>query len=392
MSSNNTTSATVTATSNSSRFNAMSSPDSLSDSASEHEALVSAAEALTRLTRSATPSSDADTIVSESLPSPTPQPPQLQHPLVSTVSMVAQHPLVKGAVKYYETSKRNCPPLNYAAGIFEKAAIPMVNKIEVNLNNRHQTKQALHSASSSADITPSISIDTFDNKQKKRRLTNDDKPPQVSDNKKRLQFCLHVLRLANDTINSKVNYLQEKVVETEMAVKEEREKIQQNENDEDVDTKTQKTKTEIVTTVKKIIRLISNFRPSTLSTDSLTPVSSNTSTSSSVQLQNYELKTAIRDIILSLPTSLQQPGTTTPGGTTQQSNDRIIVFAKESLEMISKLTNVFNDQLSKAESWVNGEEELDQNMEDVTVTSEVPSRASSADPEELTTATKRMKI
>ncbi|RLV95775.1 hypothetical protein JA1_000685 [Spathaspora sp. JA1] len=380
----------------SNKFNPMSSPDSLPDS--EHEALVSAAEALTRLTRSATPSSDGDTVVSA--PASPFVGPQQQHPLVSTVSMVAQHPLVKGAVKYYETSKRNYPSFNYAAGIVEKAAIPVVNKIEVNLNNRHQTKKAAAamslSNSSSNDITPFVSNDNnFDNKQKKRRLTNDDKIPSVSDNKKRLQFCLHVLRLANDTINSKVNYLQEKVTETEIAVKQEREKIQLNE--EDIATKTQKTKTEIVTTVKKIIRLISNFRPSTLSTDSLTPVPSNGSATSSVQLQNFELKTAIRDIILSLPTSLQQPGTITPGGTTQQSNDRIIVFAKESLEMISKLTMVFNDQLSKAESWVIGEdgEEINQekDLEDVTMTSETHSRRdSSVGPEEITFATKRMKI
>ena len=69
--------------------------------------------------------------------------------------MVARHPIVMNAVKYYETSKRNYPSFNYAAGIVESAAIPVVNNIEAKLNTRHQTRQA--SAVSSTDITPTNS-------------------------------------------------------------------------------------------------------------------------------------------------------------------------------------------------------------------------------------------
>ena len=89
--------------------------------------LVSAAETLTLLTRNATPPSDADTVAMDDAQSPVilPPPTTQRHPIVSTVSMVARHPIVMNAVKYYETSKRNYPSFNYAAGIVESAAIPL---------------------------------------------------------------------------------------------------------------------------------------------------------------------------------------------------------------------------------------------------------------------------
>ena len=91
--------------------------------------LVSAAETLTLLTRNATPPSDADTVAMDDAQSPVILPPihpqHQRHPIVSTVSMVARHPIVMNAVKYYETSKRNYPSFNYAAGIVESAAIPL---------------------------------------------------------------------------------------------------------------------------------------------------------------------------------------------------------------------------------------------------------------------------
>ncbi|KAG7665963.1 OPI1 [[Candida] subhashii] len=407
------TTTTATTASQDSTSRSITTPDT------QHEDLA-AAEALTQLVRNPTPPSDGDMIgyassadgspLNTSLPLPPIQlPPPQQHPLVSTVSMVAQHPLVKNAVRYYETSKRNYPTFNYAAGIVEKAALPVVNKIEVNLNTRHQSKQASSgsvrssSISSSNELTPIVS-DDGDHKQRKRRLgRGDEETNGKSDTKKRIQFCLHVLRLANDNINNKIQFLQEKVTETEIAVKEEREKLQQSSQQQqqtENQFEAQKTKNEIVTTVKKIIHLISNFRPSSLSTDSLTPIPSNGSTASTATTnQEYELKTAIRDIILHLPNALQQTGATSPGGTQHVANDRVLIFAKESLEMISKLTQVFHEQLSKAENWVSGEEQLQQQQQqqeaaydtddDMRSTS---TRCSSAEPEGITKATKRMKL
>ncbi|KAI5951424.1 OPI1 [Candida jiufengensis] len=429
--------------------------------------LVTAAQALTQLTRTNSPPSDVDTIVtrdSDELSTTTTtsnfennqlpplighheqqqlQQPQQKHPIVSTVNMVAKHPIVMNAVKYYESQKRNYPSFNYAAGIVEAAALPVVNKIEDNLNTRHQQTrlpsfsqlEANSSHYSSNELTPVVS---FDNKQKKRRLSSSSVSSNVStmstsyDTKKRLQFCIHILRAANANINSKINFLQRKINETELAVKEERVKLQHQRSHESLspDQATQKTKTEIIGTVKKIIHLISNFRPSTLggtsNTTTTTTTQSDTSTTTQSDtsttpitndyalsriptnisfLQDYELKNTIRDIILHLPASLQQQSSTSSNG--EEGNDRIFVLAKESLDMITKLTNVFSEQLVKVETWVNGEEQLQQqqllnsqgelnekdvDMKDAKSDDSVSTRCSSEEPDGLTSATKRMRI
>ncbi|KAI5963282.1 OPI1 [Candida pseudojiufengensis] len=431
--------------------------------------LVTAAQALTQLTRSNTPPSDVDTIVTRDsdelsitttssqfennnnnqLPSLSQQfsNQHQKHPIVSTVNMVAKHPIVMNAVKYYESQKRNYPSFNYAAGIVEAAAIPVVNKIEDNLNTRHQQTRLpsfaslesntlnnnnSHYNSSSNELTPVVS---FDNKQKKRRLSSSSSSSISSstintsyDTKKRLQFCIHILKAANTNINSKINFLQRKINETEIAVKEERFKLQYQKSNEEPNSinnqVTQKTQTEIIGTVKKIIHLISNFRPSTLGGTTTTAATTNTANASTTTtqessefglsriptnisfLQDYELKNTIRDIILHLPLSLQQQESTDSGN----SNDKIFVFAKESLDMITKLTNVFSEQLIKVESWVNGEEQLQQQQQQQQTLNTVDekdyemkdssnnsndtlnSRCSSEEPDGLTSATKRMRI
>ena len=104
--------------------------------------------------------------------------------------------------------------------------------------------------------------------------------------------------------------------------------------------------TEIIKTVKKIIHIISNFRPSSLS-------ASEESSGAVVDLGDDEtqLRSTIRSIILNLPNKVQKSKTASASFP-----DRVIEFARESLEMISLLTNVFNEQLKKAESWVDGPE------------------------------------
>lgn len=319
-----------------------------------HDDMVSAAEALTQLTNGGSPS---------------PKDESHEHPLVSRINQVSKHPIVTNAVKYYENSKRNYAPFNYAAGIVEMAAIPVVNKIEDNLNSLHkanQKRRKLDKPDASAEQTPS---------------TEDDNNLSV-ETKKRLQFCLHILKLANDHINSKVTLLQQKMNDREREIKEKQLKKEHmqaqsptNTQDPSCSSETliddssingqddlsipseasQQTKTEIVTTVKKIIRVISNFKPSSLNisqpgerSDGDNKIQSESPKSRS---GSVDLRTTVRDIILNLPESVQE---TTSSCT--QPNDRIVVFAKESLDMIGKLTQVFNEQLERAETWVAGEE------------------------------------
>mmetsp|Transcript_4349 Transcript_4349/g.4785 ORF Transcript_4349/g.4785 Transcript_4349/m.4785 type:complete len:492 (+) Transcript_4349:92-1567(+) len=358
--------------------------------------LFSAAEALTQLTRSSTPpltvnnhlsttttpisslSSSQDDRTNDGKRKVEYKASQGEHPLVTKVSKVSKHPIVTNAVKYYESSKRNYGAFNYAAGIVEKAAIPVVNKIEVNLNNRHQARQLKLEGESAQSMPVTV---------KKRRLGGaaDYNKVVTMETKKRLQFCLHLLRLANDRINYKVNFLQQKVIDKERSIKEKRSlnnankssdivnedatESQEETNDtsentpdtnitannvssQDAQSEAQKTKTEIVATVKKIIHVISTFKPSSLNTNTISPDGDNVDPQS--RSEDLEFKSTIRDIILRLPHTIQQAAITN-NTSAQHANDKIFVFARESLEMITKLTNVFNGQLEHAEQWLAGE-------------------------------------
>lgn len=362
-----------------------------------HDDLFSAAEALTQLNHSVTPPpvmSSSSSPLSDHKQAEVPPRKNHKHPLVHRVSQVSKHPIVTNAVKYYESSKRHYARFNYAAEIVEKAAIPVVNKIEVNLNSRHQARKLRREAAAAA--ATKAGTDTDPSRKKKRKLHDDD---HVSiETKRRLQFCLHVLRLANDHINNRVSDLQQKVAVRERTIKEERDlkekdlqeerdlkehiSIEKNSNVErdsniekdsndtndlksQIPPEAQETKIEIVSTVKKIIHLISNFKPSSLSTNNCPLSEMSTSEDLAVRANNNELKSTIRDIILTLPSTIQQSAITSTTSALQ-ANDKIFVFAKESLEMISKLTNVFNNQLIMAEEWVGGENEEDEMDEEAT--------------------------
>lgn len=328
--------------------------------------LVSAAEALTQLTKSMTP--PPASLSYNQLPPPTRSlhsgvtspisslsindHHNHEHPLVTKVNKVSKHPIVTNAFTYYEEQKRKYASFNYAAEIVEKAAIPVVNKIELNLNNRYQAKQSKLEEKS----------------VKKRRKLSKKRSCSIykkNETKKRLQFCLHILKLANDNINSKVFNLQERMLNIEKEKRLKNEEVKQDKPDNKPNNEVaQQTKTEIITTVKKIIHLISNFKPSSLNTSQTTSEMDQDLDNISINSNNpnnLELKSTIRDIILKLPITIQQTAITN-STSAQQANDKIFVFAKESLDMIGKLTNVFNEQLEKAENWVNGDESDNLNL------------------------------
>lgn len=323
--------------------------------------LFSAAEALTRLNSCTTgptlsSSSTASTphhhlSRSPSVSSPTDVTQQV-HPIVLLVNAMSRLPIVTNAVKYYETSKRNYATFNYAAAFVEKAAIPVFSKIEVNLNNLHQARQ--------------------EKARKKRRLAAKN-PKDKTEIKKRLKFCLHILKLANDNISAKISDLQLRIAEADkqklsenvsggqletpdvvqVVVKEEdltnvsAEKFEDNELTRvSSSIPDEETNVEIVKTVKKIIHIISNFRPSSLSASGETSDVADGSRDDDVKLRSM-----IRSIILNLPNQIQKSKTGP-----LPCHDRVMEFARESLDMIGLLTNVFNDQLQKAESWVDGPE------------------------------------
>ena len=120
----------------------------------------------------------------------------------------------------------------------------------------------------------------------------------------------------------------------------------------------------------------------------LSPVSSNGSQSN----QDFELKNAIRDIIMSLPQSLQQQQQL--GSPSNSQDDVIFKFAKESLVMISKLTQIFTEKLDQVEHWVNGDEEQEQKLQ---LQLQLPEglekqQEDEREEENLAAETKRMKL
>lgn len=331
--------------------------DSPSELALEHDILgekkgdadlVLAAEALTRLnTLTPSPPSDESRTHSQYASplsgTPTQGTPRPLHPIVQLVNTISKLLLVSNAVKYYETSKRNSATFNYAAGIVEKAAMPVFNKIELNLNSIHQNR--------------------LENRAKVKRRRKCIGPQDKKDIKKRIKFCLHILKLANDNISGKVAVLQDRMKDTSdelisdetlyehrnilcSALSPQSTNSQSSAGSTLTPEKTQDTNSEIAATMKKIIHIISNFRPSSLSAEGqeAQELASNDG--------DVKLKSTIREIIFKLPAQVCQNSTS--GSQKALATDRVIVFARESLDMIGRLTSVFNEQLEKAELWVDG--------------------------------------
>lgn len=336
----------------------LSDPPAYRDVASplsdKHDDVVSAAEALAQLNHLATPPphdvSGAASTLALPMSATSLQDMDEVHPIVQSVSAVLKHPIVTNAVRYYETSKRNYATFNYAAGIVENAAMPLFNRIEVNLNSFHQAR-----------------LEERARLKKKRRL-EEGRPKDRNEIKKRLKFCLHILKLANDNISAKVADLQDRInskegdgilinqgqitpVNEDSPAKLEADDSSSSELtavSSNVPEEAQETRVEIIATVKKIIHVISNFRPSTLSAAATAPEEAGTIA------DDAHLKGTIREIILNLPNQFQQSGAM--GSQCVPTPDRVIVFARESLDMIRRLTSVFNEQLEKAETWVGGDE------------------------------------
>lgn len=299
-----------------------------------------AAEALTRLTGTASPPTPDEMQGFSRVASPLsvtgPGTHQQIHPIVQLVNTIYRLPLVTNAVRYYETSKRNYATFSYAAGIVEKAAIPVFNRIEDNLNSMHQNRLE-------------------ERARIRRRRRGNVKRDDKTEIKKRIKFCLHILKLANDKIKDKVNHLQQRILEPDdgdastievdaLNVKSETALTSFPSNEitpqtSNVPQEAEDTNTEVVATVRKIIHVISNFRPSSLSVGC-------SPDAESAHNDDLRLRSTIRQIILNLPTQMSQ---TVPGAPQQA-----IIFAKQSLDMIGNLTNVFKEQLDKAENWADG--------------------------------------
>ena len=97
---------------------------------------------------------------------------------------------------------------------------------------------------------------------------------------------------------------------------------------------------------------------------------------------------------MSLPQSLQQQQLQQLGPPSNSQDDVIFKFAKESLVMISKLTQIFTEKLDQVEHWVNGDEEQEQKLQ---LQLQLPEglekqQEDEREEENLAAETKRMKL
>ncbi len=338
------------------------------------------------------------------------------------VNRVSNHPLITHAVKAYESSKSNYPSFKYGAEMVENMAKPVVRKINKQYIYRQRQKQLqLHQQRTQQrhTATPQRWTDALGN-----ALT--------PESRRRLRVCLHLLKLANNTLNVKIKRLSDIIEEEEasqfqnsdsidknMALEFENESQHdnnKNEKNEDSTNGNVKTiKADIITTVKKIVNVVSNYGCNTLPEParskvresllklpsnwikSVNTVSQIQSTNSSPKLSPMTPVTPSSQLIQSpspmlTPTSNQQdsnnfnnfitPASPTPSMTSTSTTStiasqsqiqsqsqlqrhdsiipipylhpdtRVLVLARESLVMVSNVIKVVDDTLDKAEGWV----------------------------------------
>lgn len=301
---------------------------------------------------------------------------------------IKSHPLYSSAVRAYKINK---PTIKYGVEMVERAAIPMVNMVEQTRLEWKRKKRlrranamfpdeakflplrtssllsssALSSSSSSYKTSaalPSISEAlALGNKNLNEFGLN-----LSIESKKRIATCLQLLMLANKQLSAMIQHLQSLILKEQEFLNNKREAKKQendakvaqlNQEEEESNTATVQIKQEIVTTVKKVVSLISKYAGNSLPE----PARSN-----------------VRETLLRLPTKWACTNTTTvttpPMETTTNTpasastssissspffntNGKVLILANESLEMVSSVMSVFDETLAKAELWVRQKQE-----------------------------------
>ncbi len=295
---------------------------------------------------------------------------------------IKSHPLYNSALRAYRINK---PSIKYGVEMVERAAIPMVNMVEQTRLEWKRKKRlrranamfpdeekflpyrtssllsstALYPSSSSSTLSnnlPSISEALLGNKNLHEFGLN-----LSIESKKRIATCLQLLMLANKQLSSKIQHLQNLITKQQEFLQNKK-KIQKQDNydekieekiqkeEEETNTTTVQIKQEIVTTVKKVVSLISKYAGNSLPE----PARSN-----------------VRETLLRLPTkwactnttNIITPSTTSIPSTSSSSTSffntsgKVLILANESLEMVSSVMSVFDETLTKAELWVKQKQE-----------------------------------
>jgi len=300
---------------------------------------------------------------------------------------IKSHPLYNSALRAYRINK---PTIKYGVEMVERAAIPMVNIVEQTrlewkrkkrlrranamfpdeakfLPHRRSSllsSNALRTSSSSSSLLCSSSLSSTNLPSIAEALALGNKNLNEFglnlsiESKKRIATCLQLLMLANKQIASKIQHLQNLIAKEQELMQKSKESPKEDDkicesrepNEETDANTTVQIKQEIVSTVKKVVSLISKYAGNSLPE----PARSN-----------------VRETLLRLPTKWATNTTTTTTPTTTAStsstssssssifntNGKVLILANESLEMVSSVMSVFDETLTKAELWVKQKQE-----------------------------------
>ncbi|ANB15943.1 transcriptional regulator OPI1 [Sugiyamaella lignohabitans] len=221
-------------------------------------------------------------------PPPPPRASANSNPTSSLLTKVSSHPLVSSAVNIYNSSKSYSPRFKYSAEKIEAVIIPKGDRREKDRDRNKEkegsisgssTPNSSHTISTSASSsslaslmrtssTSSTTSNPSSGKPKWRRVlvTATSLASLSSESRQRLRYCLRFLKLANAHLASKVNMLQELL--DEEAAHAMAQQIASNHVPADRKPPKKYTiaaiKQDIITTVKKVVTVVSNFAGNSL--------------------------------------------------------------------------------------------------------------------------------
>ncbi|SCU97437.1 LAMI_0F10088g1_1 [Lachancea mirantina] len=289
---------------------------------------------------------------------------------------VRSNSIINNAVRVYEQSKSQYPSFRKGAEIMErKALFPMVRRIEKTSNKwksreKHGRDDEICSGSEKEtededDGSTILDDRTYGVRVSKRQKISraiakskdsfkEYKLNMSIESKKRLITCLHLLKLANTQLSNRVNSLQDLVVKEQRLLRHKSANPEDEESDDEeyydasdnLNEQSKVIKTEVVGTVKKVYSLVSKFAGNSLPEPA---------------------RTQVRESLLKLPlnwTDYMNEENLAKFDPDLTANGKVLILAKESLEMVHSVMSVVDNTLGKAEEWVKHKQEIKQMLKE----------------------------
>ncbi|AMD22941.1 HHR172Wp [Eremothecium sinecaudum] len=271
----------------------------------------------------------------------------------SLLGMVMQNTIINNAVTLYEQTKSQHPKFTKHVEVMGRKASTMVRKTsefwgQTEGREKHYRDEGYDTATPLDDEDLGTPM-RFSKRQKIKENFKEYRLNMSIESKKQLITCLHLLKLANKKLSDTVASLQD-LVQKEITTAEAlpARDVEDDENEQFydasetlVDDRSKEIKMEVVGTVKKVYSLISQCAGNSLPEPA---------------------RTQVRETLLKLPVNWNSSVNSTSKLRTTDSrlstNNKILILAEESLEMVGNVIQVFDGTIGKAEEWVKHKQEL----------------------------------